>query len=56
MQQHRKERTVEFNPFAKEVEVQAATWNARSIQKDARRFEQFVREMRIRCGLEVSHG
>lgn len=54
MQQHRKYIEVKENPDRSEIEVQATQWNTRSIQKDARRFEQIVKEMRQKLGLEVS--
>lgn len=38
-----------------DVETQFKQWEKRQAEKDARRFEEFVKEMRIKCGLEASN-
>lgn len=38
-----------------EIPVQHNEWEKRQIQRDAQRFEDKVRQDRIRLGLEVAH-
>lgn len=38
-----------------DIQVQAKEWENRSIREDARKFEQIIKNNRMRLGLEASH-